>query len=254
MKLYRENLVTLIGREYIENCDFKDWIIQEDLKVDNLKKWIRYYAGNYPDADCVLKMSDGGSIITELGWDDMAISTNHNYLDCIFSMATFFKAFLRFYVPEYMPYMSQIYENYDNVFSNDTKNDFCKKNHVARSKLDDLFKQLNDFARNTHTIGNYMPCPNNRYNFLKGNYLKYKDRLELFYPEIQDEKIRDWFCENKEKLKLNGILENSILLDFKFKGKTMCGDDIVPYTNYLKEVNAIIKERGKEIIKELHLD
>ncbi|MBD5534926.1 MAG: hypothetical protein HDQ99_04605 [Lachnospiraceae bacterium] len=147
--------------------------------------------------------------------------------------------------------MGRVYENYDKLFGDKYKNKFCEDQNIERKVLDTLLEQLNIFARNTHTLGNYMPCPDDEYNTIKGNYYKYKDRLEKLYKDIQDSSKKEhnwssWFDEEKiEELGLANILENKELLKFTFNGKKMRKEDIKPYTEYIKTINAIIEERGK---------
>ncbi|BBF42184.1 hypothetical protein lbkm_0866 [Lachnospiraceae bacterium KM106-2] len=253
MIYYKDNLASMIWEEGFERFDFKDWILKEDKSEDNLKKWIRFASGDYPDPDCVLKMdlTEDANILLQLRWGEADALRKKCYLDCIFSFRTFFRAFLWLYAPEYMPYLGQIYDWYDEVFSDSKKQEFCKKNKISLAELKSLFVQLDLFARNTHTIGNYMPCPDEKYNFEKGNYTKYKDRLELFYEDKENETRRKWLDQYKELLELDSILGSRELLEFEFKGKKMSKEDIVPYTKYLEAVNSLIEKRGKTIIRSL---
>lgn len=257
MRFYKENLLGIVNTNNVNHLDFKDWIMSCADCEDNLKKWIRFKYCNYPDPDEVLKQNAPKCVAVKLKWYCEKEKIDNYYIDCIFSFATFFKAFLRYYASDYMPYMGQIYENYDILFDNKYKDDFCETQSIGRVCLDELFKQLNVFAKNTHTLGNYMKCPDGKYNAVKGNYRKYKDRLELLYQDIQDSSKEEshwstWFNDNKEKLKIAEILKNTELLKkFEFKGCKMRKEHIKPYTEYIKTINVIIEARGKVLTEEL---
>lgn len=216
----------------IANNDFKNWlfpesVFNESLPIDNLKKWIRYMAVNYDDADIVLKIKDtNGSIIERLGWYNTSINTRNRYIDCIFSFKSSFNSFLRMYLNTPLPTYGELLDNYNNYFSDDTKNKFADKYKIEQKEIDSLFVQLNHFSKNTHTIGNYMPCPSGSYNAAKGfgkGHTYFKDRLELLYKELTENKFPNhmdsvtrnawkiWLDMNKEKLYLNEILENTPL-------------------------------------------
>ena len=268
MKLFEVNICAIIDKPDIYIKDFKDWIINDfeyndSGDLNNMKKWVKYRASDYPDADWVLKINDEyGCILEKLEWYNNTINEKDRYIDCIFSMATFFNAFLRFYAPGYI-YYGQLMDEFGEIFSDKKRDDFCQKNQIEKSNLSTLFYQLNRFSRNTHTIGNYMPCPDNKYNFCKGSsskgyrgYQLFKDRIELLYQELKNpqqadyiEKNRrkqwvDWFDKNESVLHLNCFFENSRILDFRFNKKIMGVQDIVPYSKYLEEVNGIIESRG----------
>lgn len=270
MRLFKKNICAIIEKNDISKEDFKDWIIKTPVYSDSgdlndMKKWVKYSACIYPDADCVLKINDEyGFILQKLGWYDNTINEKNMYIDCIFSMATFFNAFLRFYAPEYN-YKGQLMDSFDEIFSDNERDRFCRKNNIKESDLSKLFVQLNRFSRNTHTIGNYMPCPDNKYNSFKGyrGYHLFKDRIELLYLELKNPMHRDyieedrrkqwidWFYEKESVIYLNSIVENKNLLAFTFNKKIMGVNDIVTYSDYLKEVNNIIENRGNMLMKSL---
>lgn len=256
VQFYKENLLMIVNENNVNQLDFKDWIMSCSAREDNLKKWIRFKSGDYPDPDEVLKQDVPKCIAVKLNLYCEKEKVDNYYIDCIFSFATFFKAFLRYYAGDYMPYMGQIYENYEVLFDNKYKDEFCAKQGIERTCLDELLEQLNIFAKNTHTLGNYMKCPNGKYNAVKGNYRKYKDRLELLYLDIQDSSKGEshwsnWFDENKETLEIEKILENAELLKFVFNGYKMRKKHIKPYTEYIKTINAIIEARGKVLAEKL---
>lgn len=256
MKLYKKNLLEIVNVNNVNQWDFKDWIMFCPDCEDNLKKWIRFKSCDYPDPDEVLRQDAPNCVAVKLHWYCENEKVDKYYIDCIFSFATFFKAFLRYYAGDYMPYMGQVYENYEEIFDEKYKDEFCKKQGMDRVCLDELLKQLNIFARNTHTLGNYMKCPDGTYNRVKGNYCKYKDRLELLYQDIQDSSKEEsrwgnWFDENKQKLQIEEILENEELLKFIFNGHKMRTEHIKPYTEYIKTINAMIEARGEALAGKL---
>lgn len=269
MKLFEKNICAIIEKNDISKKDFKDWIIKTPVynnsgDLNDMKKWVKYHACDYPDADCVLKINDEyGCILQKLEWYNDTINEKYMYVDCIFSMATFFNAFLRFYAPEYL-YYGQLMHDFDEIFSDDERDKFCHKNKIKESDLSNLFVELNRFSRNTHTIGNYMPCPDNEYNSFKGyrGYNLFKDRIELLYQELknpmldyieEDRRKRwiDWFDRKESVTYLKFIFEEKKLLKFTFNKIIMGVNDIIPYRNYLKEVNNIIENRGNMLVKSL---
>lgn len=74
----------------------------------------------------------------------------------------------------------------------------------------------------THTIGNYMPCPDNTYNGKKGGgdgYVYFQDRIELIIDAIENKKYVDylgrktiyrwrvWFDSKKKEYILDEIVQ-----------------------------------------------
>lgn len=116
MQFYKENLLKIVNENNVNQLDFKEWIMSCADCEDNLKKWIKFKAGHYPDPDEVLKQGAPECAAVKLNWYSEAETIDKYYIDCIFSVATFFKAFLRYYTGEYMLYMDQIYENYGVIF------------------------------------------------------------------------------------------------------------------------------------------
>ncbi len=261
----------------IENSmDFKDCLFQEklltgDLKYKNLKKWIRYVAVDYGDADQVLKISTNKCLLCDkLGWDDC------RYIDCIFSVKTFFNAFLRMYFKGTMPCYGELMDNFDEFFSDSKLEDFQREHGISKRELDEFFAQIDMFAMQTHTIGNYMPCPDNTYNGIKGSgngYVCFQDRIELLYNSIdlgrheeyigkeRIEKWKLWFdCNTKryyldEIVKCRGELIKFICPAMKKGCFTIFAmnnkNNIVDYTQYLAVVNLLIRNRTERMIRKL---
>lgn len=143
------------------------------------------------------------------------------------------------------------------IFCDEYENSFCKNHGMDRQLLDELLEQLNLFAKNTHTLGNYMCCPDSKYNFVKSNYSKYKGRIELLYKDVKDcskdehRLYYEWFDKNKKKLKLSCILDNDDLLKFVFNGYKMSKKNIKPYLEYVKTINSLIEKRGNDLVNKL---
>lgn len=247
-----------------EFFDLKDALFElneNKKKYINLRKWVRYEAVDYGDADRILK-EEGQEVLEKIGWKDT------KYLDCIYSMKTHFMAFLRFYLNGRIPYWGELMDDFDEYFSDQRINSFCASNDIEKEDMEQMLYEMDVFAKNTHTLGNYMPCPDETYNKKKGyggGYTYFEDRIELLYRELTEnkyeyideatrEKWNDWFERNSEKLFLNDMLGNSKLLSYKCPLKNRRymmskSDDIVEYRKYLHEVNAILLKRNAEFVK-----
>ncbi len=282
--LLKNNILFYINE--IGTLDFKDWLFSEsvfgeDVPVDNLRKWIRYMAVDYGEAHNVLKIKDKeyGNIFERLGWCNT--SGSKMKIDCIYSVKTYINVFFRYYFDGKLPSYGYIMDYYDTLFSNEQLRAFANKNGIKESIINELFIELNKLAKNTHTIGNYMPYPpnvnKNNYNRIKGyekGYVYFQDRIELLfkalsdnlYPDYIDEKCREawkeWFNNNKEILFINNMLENKELLSYSCRTKTNKNgkvmllmdneSDINNYLRYIKKVNELIQERGSSIQKSLN--
>ena len=257
--------------EDFKDCLFHEHLLTGDLKYRNLKKWIRYAAVEYGDADQVLKTSINKRLLCEkLEWDDC------KYIDCIFSFKTFFNAFLRLYFKGSVPYYGELLDNFDEFFSDSKLEDFQNEYGLSEKELDDFLVQINKFAENTHTIGNYMPCPDNTYNGIKGSgdgYVYFQDRIELLCDAIASDKYEDyidketskrwkeWLERNTKKYCIEEIMKRQEeLLKFKCpfikKGRFTifamnCKNNIIDYTKYLVAVNSIIRNRTERMIEKL---
>lgn len=198
--------------------------------------------------DIILKSNP--KIFEKLNW-------NGKYIDCIFSMQIYFDMFLKM-LNNNIPKRSKIDYNQIELYKLNANNiEFDTKS---------LEKELEDFARNTHTIGNYMPCPDGDYNRIKGWSGKwhYNDRIDLLFSDINNPMCKtekgnlllenknivwkEWFEKNKEDLCLKEILESKELLKYECK-KSMSFriEDIKWYKEYLVEVNRLITNRTIEL-------
>lgn len=158
MKLNLYNVKNIKDDESIGRCDFKDilldGLILEDIRNENypnLKKWLCYQLFQRKDADKILKKSD---VILKLEWYKEDVDINKRYLDCIFSMKTYLNMFLKLYNLQATNY-AWLLIYFDDVFSNENINKFCNENNVKIKDFNVLFNELEKFAKNTHTLGNY---------------------------------------------------------------------------------------------------
>jgi len=244
-----------------EDIDFKDCLFIKKTS-DNIHKWIRYHAFNYGDADCVIKKNE---LFRQLNWPD-------KYIDCIFSFKSYFYGFLRGYLKFFYDEMlspGYILDHYVDLFSRQTMLKIlineCK---ISDKEANNFWERLNDFAKLTHTIGNYMPCPDSEYNRIKGfgkGYQHFQDRIDLLYLEInsktenviEEEKKKfynEWFSINKKLLYIEEMIKNlEFLCPMRKQGRFfVCymetGEDIRNYSDYMSKVNKLIRKRGDCII------
>lgn len=273
--LIREIAISDIKKD--NQVDFKDCLFSESLisgefEYLNIKKWIRYAAVNYGHADQILKTKANiGLLCDKLKWE------NCRYIDCIFSFKTFFNAFLRLYFENGMPYYGEMMDNFDSLFCRDKLQEFQDKVGIAAEKFKEFLNQLNIFSMKTHTLGNYMPCPDSSYNHKKGNNEgPFQDRIDILYDAIVNSKhieyIGDntikawkaWFEKNQDSLYLSEILnarkelmkftcpseKKGRYTVFVMKGK----EDIIAYTTYLRIVNELINNRTNMMIDKMNND
>lgn len=241
-------------RKEIIGVDFKDYLFDSTLYINNidtnLKKWIRYDAVEYGDADVFIR-DNIDKIYSILEWDKCGYSKK--WIDCIYSFRTYWNAFLRLFLPKYSNKKypkGYIMDNYNYLFNYYNKKAFADKINIEYSKIEELFDQLNKFAKNTHTIGNYMPCPTGKYNKIKGS--NFQDRIDLLYKKLssREGEIRDWIEKNKDKLYLNEMLlghdyecsmQKARCEYCKMKSK----EDVLGYISYLNKINNLIEKRNR---------
>ena len=157
-----------------------------------------------------------------------------------------------------------ILDHYDEIFAQTKKESVAKEKNIDVQLLNDLFEELNRFARNTHTIGNYMPCPDGQYNSIKGYYgNKYiQDRLDLLYAELcnletsnykrlkeKGETYKKCLEDYKKVLYLDKLLETD-LSEYRLRNMKN-EEDLEYFLKYLKGINPLIEERGLKIEEEL---
>lgn len=269
--------------------DYKDDLLKElyldgvlsDDTYPNIKKWLRYRTFPCVDADSQWKTK---ALLKKLD----LLQNGPTYVDCIFSFATYFNMFLRMYDSKAAKSYTWLLLYFDIVFSNDKIDEFCKDSiNVTKKDFFDCLEQIEFFAKNTHTLGNYMLCPDNKYNDIKGRsgYLKFNDRIELILEALKFEEKNSkaielinaedpdrsknwitWFNENIEKLYLNELFVEKFsdlqsakikdcFLNFPLHNKKIGNsykfklNEIKEYTEYLKAINEWIENRTVELDK-----
>lgn len=278
-----------------KNIDFKDlfielneWFleIKKDEKYPNLKKWIRYESLE-ADADMKLKIpGEKLDIISILNWYPKSTKPKYRYLDCIFSLKTHLNMFMRLYEPRGVNHI-WLLENMDYVFSDIKVSEFCYDNIKGINDIDietnikivkDCIKYMELLAKYTHTIGNYMPCPDSRYNGIKGfkGHRYFNDRIELILKELENRKNvnlidndiakewKIWFDENMIKLSLDELFEvknnenidsselREKLINFPVHNKSFSIEELEQFKEYLLVVNEWINCRGEILIKKIN--
>lgn len=235
----------------------------------NIKTWLRYQLFPCKDADNILKNPD---LLKKLNWPYQ----EHIYIDCIFSMKTYFNMFLRMYNIKAAQSYAWLLIYFDDIFSQEKIAKFCYENAIAEKVFFECLAQQEQFAKNTHTLGNYMTCPDNMYNDLKGlsGYTIFNDRIELILNALINEQPNqiqfigerknnwiNWFNQNIVKLNLQTLfaqdsfvtLETSTIkpefLKFQLhntkiqKSYKFVPSEIQEYTTYLTNINTWIENR-----------
>lgn len=249
--------------------DFKDELgykadIKELKKMSAVQKWFIYDNYAKPDADVMIKRN---RLIAEvLGWDT-------EWLDAIFPVRQVIRTLLKTIGQEID--VDSIIDAKKNIYDIIDGKALTKKLHDVgedhvRSWHRFFKEQLEKLCQNVHTIGNYMPCPDNAYNRIKGCNTKehYNDRIDILYSDIiepwckkangdllisekQRKEWKAWFDENKERLFLTVILDERIRNELgKFgliKQDTFSGDELRFLPDYLKTANELIEHRSQKI-------
>lgn len=234
-------------------------------EMSGFQKWLLYKKYASEDADVVIKRNE--LLVNVLGWDD-------KWLDAIFPVKQIMDTLLKTLGQE-IDYdditegKKEVYDIIDGKALSGKLRDAGIGNHVK--SWHNLFKkELEKFCKNVNTVGNYMPCPDKNYNFVKGSKGKwhYNDRIDLLYSDIlkperkkrnneyildpkQREDWKAWLDANKEKLFLTEILDRDTLDTLgKFgciKKQTFSGGELKELPEYLKKVNELIESRTDKI-------
>lgn len=255
----------------LKDIDFKDFLLDDNVlianRIDmknfpNLKKWLCYqlFLPN-TDADIVIKKSN---LIKDLGWNKY-FQDNKIYLDCIFSMKTYLNMLLRLFNRSATNY-SYFLIFFDDILNDNKMRLFCENNNLDFQEFKNCFDKLEEFAKLTNTVGNYMPVPDGQYNQFKGlRSNQYNDRIDLLwndlFPECKKEngkKYVDWFKNNKQELKLDNLFDNRnipALTKFGFQNKFKFEiEDIKNFINYLNFVNEWIINRNNDLQNKMKND
>ena len=203
----------------ILSVDFKDKLgyrteIRDIEKMSSVQKWFIYDNYAKRDADVVIK---NNKLLREiLGWDT-------DMLDAIFSARQIINTLLRtigqeINADDMLDGRKEIYDIIDGKAITQILHN-AGEEHV-RMWHNRFKKHFEKFCENVHTIGNYMPCPDNVFNTFKGfNRWHYNDRLDLLYTDILERECKNergeyvmtleqqtqwkaWFDENQKSCSL----------------------------------------------------
>ena len=252
----------------LENFDLGNSISNTE-EFHNIKTWLRYQLFPCKDADSILKNPD---LLEQLEWPH----EKNIYIDCIFSMKTYFNMFLRMYNIKAAQSYAWLLLYFDDIFSQENISKFCYENSINETILKNCLTQQERLARNTHTLGNYMTCPDSKYNDLKGlsGYTVFNDRIELILNAFVNKELGkiqfigyrncnwiEWFNQNINKLRLQTLFVNNTFdklenckikeefLEFQLHDKKIKNSyrfvpsELQAYTAYLTSVNEWIENR-----------
>lgn len=244
--------------------DFKDEFgykadIKELKKMSAVQKWFIYDNYAKPDADVVIK---NNKLLGEiLGWDT-------DMFDAMFSARQIINTLLRtigqkINTDDMLEGRKEIYDIIGGAAITQILRN-AGEEHV-RMWHNRFKKYFEKFCENVHTIGNYMPCPDNVFNTFKGfNRWHYNDRLDLLYTDILERKHKNkrgeyimtseqqtqwkaWFDENEKKLFLTDILDEENLGElgkFHIKQMTFSDEELKKLPEFLHKINELIELRS----------
>ena len=256
--------------------DFKDKLeisIEDFSSYSSIKKWIIYdylhACRNQCDADKPIR---DYQVFADLGWD------NPELIDAMFPLRMILTGLICAFPTKYASVKrgKRNYKIQDII----KKEDFGVFDLLDKGRIEECIGKvkkvedeeikewskrfqtaLGSYAKNVHTIGNYMPCPDNGYNKTKGwssGRWKYNDRLDVLYRSIISDKNHNWFIwfeNNQKKLYLEDILcqcktapellNLTVQKRAKFDEKQICN-----LIEWLEMVNTLIDSRGKIIIEQ----
>jgi hypothetical protein len=264
--------------KYIGENIFKSNVsLRYDERDSNLENWLKYrIVGSImenlriPTFDCDIYIKENSEL---LGWSKC------EYIDNINSVATSFNNFVRKYIKKHfkMEWVDLYLEDYPflNVQRKDKESyiyiDFwLLKNYkiISEEAFSDEKKCLEQFeilAKLTHTIGNYMPCPDNKYNAVKG--FQKRDNLASVLEWIKDDNNyskyilkeiwKEWFDKNIIKYHLYFYFSNdkfSTLNSSLVKKILLPQKDLILLEEHLKTINEIICSRSILMANEIKLN
>lgn len=244
--------------DFKDNLEYKKEII--DIKeMSAVQKWFIYDKYAKSDADVVIKRNK--SLAGVLGWEVQ-------WLDAIFPVRQIIRTLLKTIgqkldVDTILDGKKEIYE----IINREAlREKLCNAGiRDVKNWCDAFSEQMEELCKNVHTVGNYMPCPDNNYNRVKGFcQWKYNDRIDLLYSDIlkkencdgfitqeRRENWKAWFDDNRDKLFLNEILDEETLGELGkcvcIKHKTFLDDELKELPEYLKKVNQLIVHRTEKI-------
>ncbi|MCR5733037.1 MAG: hypothetical protein K6G22_00390 [Lachnospiraceae bacterium] len=263
------NDVNSIIGDLKDKLDYQNIPKANFLNYSNIKKWIIY--DYYKPCDADKPIRDNG-IFCELGWD------NPEWIDAMFPLRMILTGLISTFPTEYASVKNR--KRLYNIQKIKEKEDFgvydlldykMIKQCIGKIRKTDSDKcierfqtALENYSKNVHTIGNYMPCPDNKYNKTKGysGIWKYNDRLDVLYRFINEnsQQYMDrmaWFEKNRKKMHLEDILSQCEtapeLTNLPVQKKVRFDEkQIYNLIEWLERVNILIEARGKRIIDEYY--
>jgi len=265
--------------------------VEDETSTENIRNWLRYRIINLLLGsnifDCE-SSSEAKEVYRLLGWNQETAFDNINSFQTIWTtvIGKFCSSMMNQYYKneknEYELFAQSLLMKANSLLFN--KSTLATKlwqlHHVEDFQIPtDILNELSRLAHNTHTIGNFMPCPEHYYNHIKGNFENdCDDRIDLILTRIKNfsssivyrnyynhtkkyltkeelEKILNWFNKDKidtyllgDYLKWNGKLIINSPNSLNRITKTTEKDDIY---YYLKYVNNLIKKRSHQVFSKL---
>lgn len=242
-----EGLYDIFGVDLKDKLTYRGLV--NDIKdYSNLQKWMIYNSYKNIDADIIVKENR-----QLLGWE------KYQYFDCIFSFGTYFGLICRLFQQEKLSAAevrrmepNEKYGILDLLGEKAVKQAINKIDpDPSKNWLKRFESAFSEFAYKTNTIGNYMPCPDNEYNKIKGWPMPvYNDRLELMYG---DGKYKQWIDENKKSLFITKIFysENLRKLTCQKNVRRFNSEDILKLVEWMEEVNKLIGDRTEGLLHQI---
>lgn len=245
-----------------ENIFKSNVLLRYDERGSNLENWLRYrIIGwimenlNMYSFDCDIYIKEISEL---LGWGKC------EYIDNINSLATSFNNFVRKYIEKH--FKMKWVELYLKDYPFKGKESFIYRDFWLLKNYKKIFRevfsvekecleQFEILAKLTHTVGNYMPCPDNKYNGFKG--FQKRDNLASVLEWVKDDNTdskyiskemwKDWFDKNIIKYHLYLYFDNdefSILNSSIVKKILLPQNDLMLLVEHLRAINEIINNRG----------
>ncbi|MCR5589901.1 MAG: hypothetical protein K6F73_00035 [Lachnospiraceae bacterium] len=266
--MMKNDLNNIIG-DFKDKLDYQS--IPQDVfsKYSNIKKWIIY--DYYKPCDADKPIRDNG-IFCELGWD------NPEWIDAMFPLRMILTGLISTFPTEYAKVKRKIeydiqmiidkegFGVYDLLNKEMIEHSIGKINEIDTETWSERFQtSLERYAKNVHTIGNYMSCPDNEYNNSKGSSgrWKFNDRLDVLYRFIKEnsQQYKDWmawFEKNQKKMHLEDILSQCEtapeLKNLPVQKKVRFDEkQIYNLIEWLEKVNSLIEDRGRRITNDYRM-
>lgn len=271
--------------------DFKNQIKDLDKEKNNIKKFLIYKSSNSNECD-------KSQLLFEIyhkiwGWP-LEGEKSYRLVDINGSKVLLGSDTMNSFWKIYEVILKKFYRNYKDEFHEEIKNSKAKgkklyewlssdeKIEKVRNMMgsnDKIYNELNEFAKLTHTIGNFTLLPVG-FNSIKGTRWDVQDYFDLFLNKwktgewmidqsklnsyiktflldeyYKDDKIVSLFINTSEK-ESKDIDSHSKIITRTFADEFNQSNYINPNSeteiyNYLYNVNRLIVNRGESIVKEL---